>query len=184
VDGREDVFFLTTAELEELLDGTAMFPHQLRALISLRRQAHRELGARRLPDQMLLAQGEFPCDDGTGAGESPEPHGDSGRVLTGLSACGGQAEGRAVVLRDLSEATRLQAGDVLVTRQTDPGWGPVFFLIRGLVLERGGMLSHGAIIAREFGIPAIVGVAGATSRIATGRRVSVNGDTGHVELLD
>jgi rifampicin phosphotransferase len=67
-----------------------------------------------------------------------------------------------------------------VTRQTDPGWGPVFFLIAGLVIERGGMLSHGAIIAREFGIPCVVGVRDAMNAIRDGSTITVNGDNGSV----
>jgi rifampicin phosphotransferase len=78
----------------------------------------------------------------------------------------------------------LSPGDVLVARQTDPGWGPVFFLIRGLVLERGGMLSHGAIIAREFGIPSVVGVQNATQRIPQSQIVCVDGDSGLVTIVD
>ena len=69
-------------------------------------------------------------------------------------------------------------------KQTDPGWGPLFVLAGGLVLERGGLLSHGAIVAREFGIPAVVGVEGAFSRIADGVRLRVDGDAGAVMLLD
>ena len=76
------------------------------------------------------------------------------------------------------------AGTILVTRQTDPGWAPLFFLVKGLVVERGGMLSHGAIIAREYGIPAVVGVRGATQWIRNGDRVRVDGDAGLVELRD
>jgi pyruvate,water dikinase len=71
---------------------------------------------------------------------------------------------------------------VLVTRQTDPGWGPVFFLVAGLVIERGGMLSHGAIIAREFGIPCVVGVRDATRQIPDGATVAVDGDNGRVRI--
>ena len=71
-----------------------------------------------------------------------------------------------------------------MTRQTDPGWGPVFFLISGLVIERGGMLSHGAIIAREFGIPCVVGVRGATTRIADGTTITVDADAGAVHVRD
>src|SRR6185436_2955782 len=82
-------------------------------------------------------------------------------IMRGTGACGGRVSARASVLHDVTESERLQTGDVLVTKQTDPGWGPVFPLIAGLVIERGGMLSHGAIIAREFGIPSIVGVADA-----------------------
>ena len=89
----------------------------------------------------------------------------------------------ATVLSDVKESHRLRAGDVLVTRQTDPGWGPVFPLISGLVVERGGMLSHGAIIAREFGIPSVVGVSDATRRIAQGSVVTVDGDRGTVDIV-
>ena len=91
---------------------------------------------------------------------------------------------RATVLADLSEAARLSAGDVLVTKQIDPGWGLVFFLIKGLVMERGGMLSHGAIIAREYGIPTVVGVRDATRSIPPGVRVMVDGDQGLVRIME
>ncbi|MFN0165210.1 MAG: PEP-utilizing enzyme, partial [Bryobacteraceae bacterium] len=73
-------------------------------------------------------------------------------------------------------------GDILVTKQTDPGWAPVFFLIKGLVIERGGMLSHGAIIAREFGLPCVVGATGATRAITRGQIVTIDGDKGEVRL--
>ena len=96
--------------------------------------------------------------------------------MEGVGACGGDVTAPAAVLADVKESTRLRAGDVLVTRQTDPGWGPVFPLISGLVVERGGMLSHGAIIAREFGIPSVVGVKDATRRILHGDVVTVDGD--------
>jgi pyruvate,water dikinase len=84
----------------------------------------------------------------------------------------------------MSESGLLAAGDILVARQTDPGWGPVFFLIKGLVLERGGMLSHGAIIAREYGIPTVLGINNATRLIPSGSTVSVAGDLGLVRILD
>ncbi len=71
-----------------------------------------------------------------------------------------------------------------MTRQTDPGWGPAFPLIRGLVLERGGMLSHGAILAREYGIPSVVGVRDAVQRIRCGQVLLVDGDRGVVRLVD
>jgi pyruvate,water dikinase len=86
------------------------------------------------------------------------------------------------VVLDVAQSNRVQAGQILVTRQTDPGWATVFFLVRGLVIERGGMLSHGAIIAREYGIPAVVGVPNATRLIADGERIHVDGDKGIVEL--
>jgi pyruvate,water dikinase len=86
------------------------------------------------------------------------------------------------VLADVGEARRLTRGDVLVTRQTDPGWAPLFCLVSGLVIERGGMLSHGAIVAREFGLPCVVGVRDATRLIAHGARITVDGDRGSCTL--
>ena len=85
-------------------------------------------------------------------------------------------------MRDVTESAQLARGDILVTKQTDPGWGPVFFLISGLVIERGGMLSHGAIIAREFGIPCVVGVKQAMERIPTGSTITVNGNDGSIRV--
>jgi pyruvate,water dikinase len=104
--------------------------------------------------------------------------------MRGTSACGGRATAPAAVLADVSESHLLTRGDVLVTRQTDPGWGPVFCLISGLVIERGGMLSHGAILAREFGLPCIVGVKDATRRIPHGARVTVDGDGGTCSIAE
>ena len=89
----------------------------------------------------------------------------------------------AAVLSDVRESQNLRAGDILVTRQTDPGWGPVFPLISGLVVERGRMLSHGAIIAREFGIPSVVRVRDAARRISHGAVVRVDGNRGTVQIL-
>jgi pyruvate,water dikinase len=102
--------------------------------------------------------------------------------LKGIGACGGTITAQAAVLHDVSEFSRLSQGNILVTRQTDPGWGPLFFLIRGLVIERGGMLSHGAILAREYGIPTVVGVVNASQKIAHGQTITVNGDRGIVQI--
>ena len=102
--------------------------------------------------------------------------------MRGVGACGGSATARAAILLDVTESNRLSAGDALVTKQTDPGWGPIFPLISGLVIERGGMLSHGAIIAREFGIPSVVGVKDATRLIAHGASITVDGDRGIVHV--
>jgi len=76
----------------------------------------------------------------------------------------------------------LEPGEILVAPSTDPGWTPLFLTAGGLVMEMGGMMSHGAVVAREYGIPAVVGVAGATERIATGQRITVDGSAGTVAL--
>jgi pyruvate,water dikinase len=173
---REDVFFLTHQEVEDLLAGTAMFPHGVADLVALRVRDHAALAKTTPPDDVLIPIGDYlPLET---RGEAPAMIG----ALKGTATCGGRVSGAAAVMRDLGDMNRVTAGDILVTKQTDPGWAPVFFLVKGLVMERGGMLSHGAIIAREFGIPAVVGVRGATTRIAQGARLTVDGDRGDVEL--
>ena len=102
--------------------------------------------------------------------------------MLGTGACGGSVTARATVLETVADAHQLLQGDILVTRQTDPGWAPVFPLIRGLVIERGGMLSHGAIIAREFGLPCVAGVKDAMVRIPQHCRLTVDGDRGCVRI--
>jgi pyruvate,water dikinase len=87
------------------------------------------------------------------------------------------------VLASVLEAGKLETGDILVTRQTDPGWTVVFPLISGLIVERGGMLSHGAIVSREFGIPAVVGVENAPDRIRDGDELFLNADSGEISIL-
>jgi pyruvate,water dikinase len=77
----------------------------------------------------------------------------------------------------------LDAGDILVTSHTDPSWSPLFVSVAGLVTEVGGLMTHGAVIAREYGLPAVVGVEGATRLIRDGQRVRVHGAEGYVELL-
>jgi phosphohistidine swiveling domain-containing protein len=105
-----------------------------------------------------------------------------GTVLRGTPASSGQAVGIARVMTDPRNAD-LRKGEILVTRYTDPAWTPLFFTAAALITEVGGVLSHGAVVAREIGLPAIVGVAEATSRIRSGQRVRVNATEGTVELL-
>lgn len=182
VSQAEDAFFLTIQELESLLSGSSMFPYQVRDLVTLRRKAHAEFADQRPPDTFSLPCGEYwtPLSNTAAAPECTVAS-EQG-VLTGVGVCGGLATARAAVLKDVTEQGQLSVGDILVTRQTDPGWGPVFMLIRGLVMERGGMLSHGAILAREYGLPTVVGIPDATRRIQSGNTITVDGDRGHVEL--
>ena len=103
-------------------------------------------------------------------------------ALVGLPVSAGTVEGRARVILDLAEAD-LEAGDILVTAYTDPSWTPVFVGITGLVTEVGGLMTHGAVIAREYGLAAVVGVEHATQLIGDGQRIRVNGTDGYVEIL-
>lgn len=182
----EDVFFLKYLEIDEVLSGVRNDPAAVQELVRARRQTHREQSQLNPPDTFELPEGEsftnnslkFEC--AAAAMDSADL--DSPHVLKGIGACGGKVTARAAILQAVDDSQLLTDGDILVTRQTDPGWGPLFFLIRGLVIERGGMLSHGAILAREFGIPTVVGVPGATTLIAHGRQLTVNGDRGIVQL--
>ncbi len=181
LDDPSDAFQLTIDELQDLLAGQAMYPYSVRALVQQRRDAHAQLARMTPPDNFVLAEGAYLAS--TTDTSRAEVSSASGTQLRGIGACGGTITAAAAVLADASEAAQLREGDIVVTRQTDPGWACVFFLARGLVVERGGMLSHGAIIAREFGIPAVVGVSGATTRIRSGNVLSVNGDHGVVEII-
>jgi pyruvate,water dikinase len=103
-------------------------------------------------------------------------------ALIGLPVSAGTVEGRARVILDLAQAD-LEPGDILVTAYTDPSWTPLFVAIAGLVTEVGGLMTHGAVIAREYGLPAVVGVVDATRLIADGQRIRVHGTDGYVEIL-
>lgn len=174
---RDDVFFLTVPELDELLSGGAMFHAETARLTALRREAHARFAAVSPPDSFVAPEGHYPSFSAQATAQSTSAR------LHGESVCGGVATGRARVLTEVSQTRELTSGDILVTRQTDPGWAPAFVHIGALVLERGGMLSHGAILAREYGIPTIVGIAAATVRIADGARVRVDADQGDVDIL-
>jgi pyruvate,water dikinase len=103
-------------------------------------------------------------------------------ALVGLPVSAGVIEGRARVILDMAQA-ELEAGDILVTAYTDPSWTPLFVTITGLVTEVGGLMTHGAVIAREYGLPAVVSVVDATRLIPDGQRIRVHGTDGYVELL-
>lgn len=107
----------------------------------------------------------------------------SGRVLQGSGASPGCSEGPARVIGGTHDFARIQPGDVLVTTTTTPAWTPLFPSLAALVTETGGILSHAAIVAREYGIPAVVGAQGATSFVPDGARVRVDGAAGWVELV-
>lgn len=167
----DDVWYLHFDELRELVrTGRSRGP-----LIRARRaefQAHRGLRA----PLVLTSDGETIDAGHSRVGVPPG-------ALAGLAVSAGVAEGRARVVATLADA-RLGPGDILVTACTDPGWTPVLLGIAGLVTEVGGVMTHGAVIAREYGLPAVVGVDGAARRIPDGALIRVDGTRGHVEILD
>jgi rifampicin phosphotransferase len=174
---RDDIFMLTWQEIGDVAAGRAMFADSLAEIIALRRTQHDALSRTRPPDRIELEpQVAWTPGASSQATDTPLPAGPGD--LRGIGASSGRVTARAAVLADVAEAHLLRDGDILVTRQTDPGWGLVFCLVSGLVIERGGMLSHGAIIAREFGLPCVVGIPSATTRIRHGQCVTVDGDAG------
>jgi pyruvate,water dikinase len=170
VDVREDVFYLTFEEFQNVAR-TNRVDHEL---ILRRREAFTSYEGL-TPPRVMTSDGEVVA--GTyGLVDVPAD------ALVGLPVSSGTVEGRARVLHDMAEA-ELEAGDILVTAYTDPSWTPAFMAIAGLVTEVGGLMTHGAVIAREYGLPAVVGVERATRRIADGERIRVNGTDGFVEIV-
>ena len=167
---KEDIFYLTFQELHDVVR-TNQVDDQL---IRERKDAFRSYQAL-TPPRVLTSDGEVIA----GAYRRDDlPAG----ALVGLPVSAGTIEGRARVILDMAEAD-LEAGDILVTAYTDPSWTPLFVAIKGLVTEVGGLMTHGAVIAREYGLPAVVGVEHATRLIRDGQRIRVHGTDGYVEIL-
>ncbi|MFJ8331782.1 rifamycin-inactivating phosphotransferase [Streptomyces sp. NPDC094437] len=167
---QEDAFYLTFQELHDVVRS-----HQVDdQLIRRRKEEFRSYHAL-TPPRVLTSDGEAV----TGAYRRDDvPDG----ALVGVPVSAGTVEGRARVVLDLADAD-LEAGDILVTTFTDPSWSPLFVGIAGLVTEVGGLMTHGAVIAREYGLPAVVGVDRATRLIRDGQRIRVHGTDGHIEIL-
>jgi len=161
----DDVFFLDLRDVRAALDGADQ-----RELVRRRRETYAQEMRRRCIPRLLLS-------DGTEPEAAIEPAADG--ALRGTPASAGTVTAAARVILD-PEGAHLEPGEILVAPSTDPGWTPLFLTAGGLVMEMGGANSHGAVVAREYGIPAVVGVPDATSRIATGQRVHVDGASGVV----
>lgn len=180
----EDVFWLAREELADAVAGRSHVIRNIAAMIARRRDRAERWRSVVPPDRFELDAGECFRDLGDRPGDSSgSGHDDTDVELCGIGACGGVVTGTAQPIRDLNQSHLLSPGDVLVTRQTDPGWGPLFFIASGLVLERGGMLSHGAILAREYGLPCVVAVERALERIAAGQTITVDGDREIVRIV-
>ncbi|XXU29375.1 PEP-utilizing enzyme [Sorangium sp. So ce887] len=167
---KEDIDYLTFQELREVVRTNALDDQ----LVGQRKDEH-ERHRRLTPPRVITSDGEIVA----GAYKRADlPAG----ALVGLPVSSGVVEGRARVLLDIADA-ELAEGDILVTAFTDPSWTPLFVSIQGLVTEVGGLMTHGAVIAREYGLPAVVGVEHATRLIRDGQRIRVHGTEGYVEIL-
>jgi pyruvate,water dikinase len=112
-----------------------------------------------------------------------ETKGDDRQGFNGSPVSAGVVEGVVRIVLD-PRLTRLEAGEILVCPGTDPAWTPLFMVAGGLITEVGGMMTHGSVVAREYGIPAVVGVTHATLRLQTGQRIRLNGSTGEITVLE
>jgi phosphoenolpyruvate synthase/pyruvate phosphate dikinase len=167
---QEDIFYLRFEEIQDVVRTNRVADR----LIDERKDAFKSYQAL-TPPRVLTSDGEV-IAGAYRRGDLPVG------ALVGLPVSAGTIEGRARVILDMAEAD-LEAGDILVTAYTDPSWTPLFLSIKGLVTEVGGLMTHGAVIAREYGLPAVVGVEHATQLIRDGQRIRVHGTDGYVEIL-
>jgi pyruvate,water dikinase len=167
---REDIFYLRLEELQDVVRTNQLDEELLRERKDSFK-SHQLL----TPARVMTSDGEMIA----GAYRRDHLPADA---LVGLAVSAGTVEGRARVVLDIAAAD-LESGDILVTAFTDPSWTPLFVAIRGLVTEVGGLMTHGAVIAREYGLPAVVGVEHATRLIKDGQRIRVHGTDGYVEIL-
>jgi pyruvate,water dikinase len=167
----EDIFYLTFQELDDVVRTNRVDRRLLR-----RREDEFRWHRTLTPPRVLTSEGEVV---GGAYRRGDVPAG----ALVGLAVSAGTVEGRARVVLEMADAV-LEPGDILVTAYTDPSWTPLFVTIGGLVTEVGGLMTHGAVVAREYGLPAVVGVVQATRRIRDGQRIRVNGTEGWVEVVE
>jgi len=167
---KEDIYYLSFEELREVV-GTKKLDYE----VVRKRKDEYNLYEKLTPPRIITSDGEVV------AGKYKQEDLPAGAIV-GLAVSSGVIEGRARVILKMEDAD-LEEGDILVTPFTDPSWTPLFVSIKGLVVEVGGLMTHGAVIAREYGLPAVVGVENATKLIMDGQRIRVNGTEGYVEVL-
>ncbi|OPX87127.1 MAG: Phosphoenolpyruvate synthase [Pelotomaculum sp. PtaB.Bin117] len=167
---KEDIYYLSFEELRE-----AVRTNRLDYSIIRSRKEEYEVYEKLTPPRIMTSEGEVISGE-YNTGNIPKG------ALAGIPASSGTVEGRARVILRMEDAD-IEEGDILVTTFTDPSWTPVFVSIKGLVSEVGGMMTHGSVVAREYGLPAVVGVENATRLIKDGQRIRINGAEGYVEIL-
>lgn len=170
IQDKEDIYYLTFDELHEVVRS-----HTLDQQLIMNRKDEYQRYEKLTPPRVMTSDGEMI------AGRYHRDNLPPG-AIAGLAVSSGIIEGRARVILNIEDAN-LEDGDILVTSFTDPSWTPLFVAVKGLVTEVGGLMTHGAVIAREYGLPAVVGVDDAVILIKDGQRIRVNGTEGHIELL-
>ena len=166
----EDIYYLHFDELRAVVNGKKLDDQ----LISERKKDYEEF-EKLTPPRVMTSDGEIITGE-YDRDNLPE------NALPGLAVSTGIVEGRARIVKNIKDAS-LSEGDILVAEFTDPSWTPAFVSIKGLVTEVGGLMTHGAVIAREFGLPAVVSVRDATTLIKDGQLIRLNGNEGYIEIL-
>jgi len=174
LDRSDQIKFIQMSELQDLASGR-ITRDEITHLLAEREATFQEQAHSSRPDFLLAGDHVVHGD------QTPTDH-NTGRSFEGLGISPGRVRGRVKVLRTLTDMSKLGPGDILVARSTDPGWTPLFLTAAGLVLELGSLLSHGAVVAREYRLPAVVNVVGATHVLEDGMEVTVDGDLGRVIL--
>ncbi|SEW18603.1 pyruvate, water dikinase [Cognatiyoonia koreensis] len=180
LENPRDIFHLTVAEALGAIEGYGLSPN-LRGIVALRQSEDKASASREDPPERIEVRGPAIVPATTQHDETVETETGDSRTATGCSA--GVVTAKARVIRD-PRTESLTPGDILVARHTDPGWIAVFSNASAIVVERGSLLSHSAIVARELGIPCVVGLKGATKWVEDGETLHVNGATGLVEKRD
>ncbi|MBI4830965.1 MAG: hypothetical protein HY801_05305 [Candidatus Lindowbacteria bacterium] len=176
LENRDDVFFLALEEVEPVSRGEAAF--NVKEVVVARRAEH-ERNKTITPPKVVI--GSFDPDDYVP--HDPIASKENSELLTGVPVSAGVAVGLARVILKADTTEHVLPGEILVAPFTDPGWTPYFISAAAIVMDQGGLLSHGSIIARECGIPAVVNVGPATKLIKTGQTIEVNGNKGTVRIL-
>lgn len=174
IDDADDLALLELDDLEQIAAGSR---RDWRSVVAARRSAVDAESRRRQVPRVILGDGHAYFSG------SPGPGGGADGALSGSPVSPGAVDGLVRVVLD-PHASGLRHGEILVCQGTDPAWTPLFLVAAGLVTEVGGMMTHGSVVAREYGIPAVVGVADATARLVTGQRIRLDGTTGTIEILD
>ena len=170
IQEKEDIYYLTFAELRDVVRTNKLD----REIVNKRRAEYKSY-EKLTPPRVITSDGEIITGEYKRENLPAE-------AIVGLPVSAGVIEGRARVILNMEDAD-LKEGDILVTAFTDPSWTPLFVSIKGLVTEVGGLMTHGAVIAREYGLPAVVGIENATKLIKDGQRIRVHGTEGYVEIL-
>ena len=177
-----DIFWITLDEALGFVDGTTATT-SLRQLAALRKQEYDDWKTRPVPSDRFETRGSVHHADDFQANDPITPLSADGNERQGLGCCPGIVEGFARVITDPRDAM-IMPGEILVAERTDPGWVMLFPSAAGLLVERGSLLSHSAIVSRELGLPSIVSIAGLTAWLKSGDRVELDGTTGIVRKLD